>query len=46
MAAVAGTGSRLHRVVWFVALWLGGVVTVGAVAYLLRALVRAAAGGG
>jgi len=30
----------LHvRLLWFVALWLGGVLAVGAVAFLLRRLI-------
>ncbi len=31
-------GSALHKWAWFVALWLGGVLTVGAVSFLLRAV--------
>lgn len=30
----------LHRLLWFVALWAAGVATVGAVAFLLRAMLR------
>jgi hypothetical protein len=34
--------SRLSRLAWFVGLWTAGVLTVGAVAYLLRQLLAAA----
>ncbi|MGE4217816.1 MAG: DUF2474 family protein [Alphaproteobacteria bacterium] len=33
------TQARLRRLLWFFALWAAGVLTVGAVAYLLRAIV-------
>jgi len=36
----APTGGRWRRLGWFVLLWLGGVVTVGAVAFLLRSLLH------
>ena len=36
-----GGGSRLTKLAWFVGLWAGSVVTVGAAAYLLRALIMA-----
>jgi hypothetical protein len=29
-----------RRLLWFVALWVAGVATVGAVAFLLRAMLR------
>jgi Protein of unknown function (DUF2474) len=29
-----------RRLLWFVALWAAGVATVGAVAFLLRAMLR------
>lgn len=29
-----------RRVAWFVALWLGGIAVVGAVAYGLRGLIK------
>jgi hypothetical protein len=31
-------GGRLKRLAWFAALWLGGVLVVGALAYGLRFL--------
>ena len=34
-------GSRLSKLAWFVGLWAGGVLTVGAAAYLLRTLIMA-----
>lgn len=34
--------SRLRRVLWFVLLWVGGVLALGAVAWLLRVAMRAA----
>jgi hypothetical protein len=30
--------SLAHRLLWFVALWLAGVLTVGAVALLIRSV--------
>ncbi|MHB0706983.1 DUF2474 family protein [Roseomonas mucosa] len=36
----APPGSRWRRLGWFVLLWLGGVVAVGAVAFLLRSLLH------
>jgi hypothetical protein len=38
---MAEGGSRLGKLAWFVGLWAGGVLTVGAVAYLLRVLIMA-----
>jgi Protein of unknown function (DUF2474) len=35
-------GSRLSRLAWFVGLWTASVLTVGAVAYILRLLLAAA----
>lgn len=29
-------GKTAHRLVWFVALWAAGVLTVGAVSYAIR----------
>jgi hypothetical protein len=37
----ANDGSRLSKLAWFVGLWAGGALTVGAAAYLLRALIMA-----
>jgi hypothetical protein len=37
----AAPSSGWRRLGWFVLLWLGGVATVGALAYALRAIVRA-----
>jgi hypothetical protein len=35
-------GSRLsRRLAWFIGLWAGGVLTVGATAYLLRVVILA-----
>lgn len=34
--------SWLRRLGWFVALWMGGVAALGAVAWLLRLLMHAA----
>jgi Protein of unknown function (DUF2474) len=34
-------GSRLSRLAWFIGLWAGGVLTVGATAYLLRVVILA-----
>jgi len=33
---IEGQGSLPRRLVWFVALWAGGVLTVGAFAWLIR----------
>ena len=37
----ANAGSRLSKLAWFVGLWAGGVLTVGAAAYPLRVLIMA-----
>lgn len=39
--AAAGEGSRGRRLLWFVGLWAGGVLTVTGVAYALRAVMAA-----
>ena len=33
--------SALHKASWFVALWLGGVITIGGVATVLRFMLHA-----
>jgi hypothetical protein len=38
---MGGDGSRGRRLAWFVVLWAGGVLTVTAVAYALRAVMSA-----
>jgi hypothetical protein len=37
---VVRSSERLHRWLWFAALYAGGVVTLGVVAYGLRALLK------
>ncbi len=37
-AITAEPGPLWRRLVWFAALWLGGVLTVGAVAWVIRAV--------
>jgi hypothetical protein len=37
----AGEGSRGWRLAWFAGLWAAGVLAVGTVAYLLRAVMAA-----
>ncbi|TFU06138.1 DUF2474 family protein [Polymorphobacter arshaanensis] len=32
------TGPLWRRMAWFIALWLGGVLSVGAVAWVIRAV--------
>jgi hypothetical protein len=42
MATAAGERRPLaQRLLWFAGLWAGGVLTVGTVAYLLRAVMAA-----
>ncbi|WP_426954517.1 DUF2474 family protein [Muricoccus radiodurans] len=37
----AGTTEAGRRLLWFVGLWLAGVLAVGSVAYLLRLVMKA-----
>jgi hypothetical protein len=39
--ARGATGSRGRRLLWFVGLWVAGVLAVGTVAYALRAVMAA-----
>jgi len=34
-------GTRLRRLLWFVALWAGGVLTVGIVGYAIKLVLAA-----
>jgi len=39
MAAGNGPGRRLgSRLLWFAALWIGGVIAVGTIAFLIRSV--------
>jgi hypothetical protein len=38
-SAESSSSSLAHRLAWFVGLWAAGVVTVGAVGYLIKLMI-------
>jgi hypothetical protein len=41
MRIITDRQSALHKIGWFVALWFGGVITIGGVATVLRFILHA-----